>query len=34
VQSSDRSSIGELLTFFCYIFTVVGVVTFTISFSL
>jgi hypothetical protein len=34
VQSGGRSSTGELLTYFCYIFTLVGVVTFTICFSL
>jgi hypothetical protein len=34
VQSGGRSSTGELLTYFCYIFTLVGVVTFTIYFSL
>jgi hypothetical protein len=34
VQSSVRSSAGELLTYFCYIFTLVGVVTFTIWFFL
>jgi hypothetical protein len=34
VQSGGRSSTVELLTYFCYIFTLVGVVTFTICFSL
>jgi hypothetical protein len=34
VHSGGRSSTGELLTYFCYIFTIIGVVTFTISFSL
>jgi hypothetical protein len=34
VQSSSRSTTGELLTYFCYIFTLVGVVTFTICFFL
>jgi hypothetical protein len=34
VQSDSRSSTGELLTYFCYIFTLVGVVTFTICFFL
>jgi hypothetical protein len=34
VQSGGRSSTGELLTYFCYIFTLVNVVTFTICFSL
>jgi hypothetical protein len=34
VQSGGRSSTGELLTYFCYIFTLIGVVTFTIYFSL
>jgi hypothetical protein len=34
VQSGGRSSTGEFLTNFCYIFTIIGVVTFTISFSL
>jgi hypothetical protein len=34
VQSGGRSSTGELLTYFCYIFTLVGVVTFTICFFL
>jgi hypothetical protein len=34
VQSGSRSSTGELLTYFCYIFTLVGVVTFTICFFL
>jgi hypothetical protein len=34
VHSSGRSSTGELLTYFCYIFTIIDVVTFTISFSL
>jgi hypothetical protein len=28
------SSTGELLTYFCYIFTIIGVITFTIYFSL
>jgi hypothetical protein len=34
VHSGGRSSTGELLINFCYIFTVIGVVTFTIYFSL
>jgi hypothetical protein len=34
VQSGGRSSTGELLTYFCYTFTLVGAVTFTICFSL
>jgi hypothetical protein len=34
VQSGSRSTTGELLTYFCYIFTLVGVVTFTICFFL
>jgi hypothetical protein len=34
VQSGGRSSTGELLTYFCYMFTLVGVVTFTICFFL
>jgi Ca2+/H+ antiporter len=34
VHSSGRSSTGELLTYFCYIFTIIDVVTFTICFSL
>jgi hypothetical protein len=34
VQSGGRSSTGELLTYFYYIFTLIGVVTFTIYFSL
>jgi hypothetical protein len=34
MQSSGRSSTDELLTYFCYIFTLIGVVTFTICFSL
>jgi hypothetical protein len=34
VQSGGRSSTGELLTNFSYIFTIIGVVTFTIYFSL
>jgi hypothetical protein len=34
MQSGGRSSTGELLTYFCYIFTLVNVVTFTICFSL
>jgi hypothetical protein len=34
VQSSDRISTGKLLKNFCYIFTIIGVVTFTICFSL
>jgi hypothetical protein len=34
VHSSDRSSTGELLTYFCYIFTIIGVITFTTYFSL
>jgi hypothetical protein len=34
VHSSDRCSTGELLTNFCYIYIAIGVVTFTICFSL
>jgi hypothetical protein len=34
VQSGGRSSTGELLTNFSYMFTIIGVVTFTICFSL
>jgi hypothetical protein len=34
VQSNGRSSTGELLPNFCYIFIIIGVVTFTICFSL
>jgi hypothetical protein len=34
VQSSGRSLTGELLTYYCYIFTLLDVVTFTIFFSL
>jgi hypothetical protein len=34
VQFDDRSSTSELLTYFCYIFNLVGVVTFAICFSL
>jgi hypothetical protein len=34
VQSGSRSSTGELLINFCYIFTIIGVVTFIICFSL
>jgi hypothetical protein len=34
VQSSGRSLSGELLTNFSYIFTIIGVATFTICFSL
>jgi hypothetical protein len=34
VQSGGRSLTSELLTYFCYIFTLVGVVTFTICFFL
>jgi hypothetical protein len=34
VQSGGQSSTGELLTNFCYSFTIIGVVTFTICFSL
>jgi hypothetical protein len=34
VHSDDRSSTGELLKYFCYISTIIGVVTFTICFSL
>jgi hypothetical protein len=34
VQSDGRSSTDELLPNFCYIFTIIGVVTFTISFSM
>jgi hypothetical protein len=32
VQSGGQSSTGELLTNFCYSFTIIGVVTFTICF--
>jgi hypothetical protein len=34
VYSGDRSLTGELLTNFCYIFTIIGVITFIICFSL
>jgi hypothetical protein len=34
VHSSGRSSTGELLTYICYIFTIIGVVMFIICFSL
>jgi hypothetical protein len=34
VHSDSRSLTGELLTYVCYIFTIIGVVTFTICFSL
>jgi hypothetical protein len=34
VYSGGRSSAGELLTYFCYIFTIISVVVFTIYFSL
>jgi hypothetical protein len=34
MHSGDRSSTGELLTYFCYIFTIISAVTFTICFSL
>jgi hypothetical protein len=34
VQSGGRSSTGELLPTFCYIFTIISVVMFTICFSL
>jgi hypothetical protein len=34
VQFGGRRSTSELLTYFCYIFTILGVVTFTICFSL
>jgi hypothetical protein len=34
VQSGGQSSTGELLTNFCYSFTIIGIVTFTICFSL
>jgi hypothetical protein len=34
VHSGDRSSTGELLTYFCYVFTIISVVVFTICFSL
>jgi hypothetical protein len=33
VHSDSRSSTSELLTYFCYIFTIIDVVTFTIFFS-
>jgi hypothetical protein len=34
VHSVGRSSTGKLLTYFCYIFTIIGVVRFIIFFSL
>jgi hypothetical protein len=34
VHSGGRSSTGELLTYFWYIFIIIGVLTFTICFSL
>jgi hypothetical protein len=34
MQSSGQSMTGELLTDFSYMFTIIGVVTFTICFSL
>jgi hypothetical protein len=34
MQFGGRSSTGELWTYFCYIFTLVGVVMFMICFSL
>jgi hypothetical protein len=34
VHSGGRSSTGELLIYFCYIFTIISVLTFTICFSL
>jgi hypothetical protein len=34
VHFGGRSSTSELLTYFCYIFTIIGVVTFTTFFSL
>jgi hypothetical protein len=34
VHSGGRSSTGELLTNCCYIFIIIGVITFTICFSL
>jgi hypothetical protein len=34
MHSGGRSLTGELLTYFCCIFTIIGVVTFTIYFSL
>jgi hypothetical protein len=34
VQSGDQSSTGELLANFSYMFTIIGVVTFIIFFSL
>jgi hypothetical protein len=34
VHTCGRSSTGELLIYFCYILTIIGVVTFTICFSL
>jgi hypothetical protein len=34
VHSGGRSSTSELLTYICYIFTIIGVVMFTICFSL
>jgi hypothetical protein len=34
VPSGGRSSTGELLTYFRYIFTIIGVIRFTICFSL
>jgi hypothetical protein len=34
VHSGGRRSTGEFLTYFCCIFTIIGVVTFTVYFSL
>lgn len=34
MHSGGRSSTGEFLTYFCCIFTIIGVVTFTVFFSL
>jgi hypothetical protein len=34
VQSAGRSSTGEFLSYFCWIFTFISVVTFTVSSSL
>jgi hypothetical protein len=34
VHSGGKNSTGELLTYFCYIFIIIGILTFTICFSL
>jgi hypothetical protein len=34
VHSGGRSSTGELLTYFCYIFTIIGVIMFIVFFCL